>query len=60
MSSRLKGISGTFEFALRFTKWVQILGREPTANDIQKAFMVGQSMAYRYLQAWKDAKEVLA
>lgn len=58
MSSRLKGVSGTFEFALRFTKWVQLLGREPTVQDVQKAFSLGQRQAYRYLQYWRNANGV--
>lgn len=57
MASRFKGVSGTFEFALRFTRWAQLLGREPTAKEIEKAFMLGNAQAYRYLTAWKDAND---
>jgi len=52
---RLPGISGSFEQALRFARWVQMLGRDPEPAEISKTFLVCRATAYRWRAAWLAA-----
>lgn len=49
------GVSGSFEFALRFVLWAGSLTKPLSARAIQNHWGVHRSTAYRWLAEWRAA-----
>lgn len=54
------GIKSNFEFAIRFAHWCDTQMKAPTWRDVKRHYRVNRATAYRWLAAWKAARDASA